>query len=196
MQVKQSISQTYSFFGAFTSPTKLAIIKSLLNEPLNVVGIQGQTNLAQPIISQILIKLRAIGLVKFTKKGTNHFYQLLQPETVRNLIMLVESLAAMPLHHSAPRAIEQTFPVSKNQVMRLHPNEPVFILRAQDVFAPKVITTWCNMVIHDPKATQGNFDQAANASLIANDMEQWQKANPDKVKIPDLNHNHLNAKAA
>lgn len=73
--------------------------------------------------------------------------------------------------------------------MNLHPDEPVFVLRAADVHAPQTIIDWARVVISNPGATRTHFDKATAALAVANQMLEWQQANPDKVKIPDLNHN-------
>ena len=69
--------------------------------------------------------------------------------------------------------------------MTLHPDEPTFTLRAQDVFAPWTIIGWANTVIRDPKSTRPQFDKATEAIAVANQMLIWQTANPEKVKLPD-----------
>ena len=72
--------------------------------------------------------------------------------------------------------------------------EPIFTLRAQDVHAPQIILAWVDKMVQNPEITKAQFDKATSAFKVALDMVEWQKANPDKVKIPDMNH--LNAKAA
>lgn len=67
--------------------------------------------------------------------------------------------------------------------------EPLFILRAQDIHAPEIIIKWAQTVIQNPEATRANFNKATAALTVALEMLEWQTANPDKVKIPDLNYN-------
>lgn len=66
--------------------------------------------------------------------------------------------------------------------------EPLFILRAQDIHAPEIIIKWAQTVIQNPAATRASFDKATAALSKALEMMAWQQANPDKVKIPDLNY--------
>lgn len=66
--------------------------------------------------------------------------------------------------------------------------EPIFTLRAQDVHAPEIIIKWAQTVIQNPNATRASFDKATAALTVALDMLTWQTANPDRVKIPDLNY--------
>lgn len=53
--------------------------------------------------------------------------------------------------------------------------EPVFVLRAQDKFAPMLIEMWAELVRDGPKYV--------DAWEHAHKMRQWQKANG--CKIPD-----------
>lgn len=67
--------------------------------------------------------------------------------------------------------------------------EPIFTLRAQDVNAPDIIIAWVQKITQNPNATKANWDKATAAFKVAMEMLEWQEANPDKVKIPDLNYN-------
>lgn len=69
--------------------------------------------------------------------------------------------------------------------MNLHPDEPIFILRAQDKFAVPKIREWADEIIKDSEATEPQFKKALVAHKIADRMELWQALNPDKVKLPD-----------
>ena len=69
--------------------------------------------------------------------------------------------------------------------MTLHPDEPTFTLRAQDITAPGTIIEWARMVVQNPKATRAQFDKATEGLAVAFKMLEWQSANPDKIKLPD-----------
>lgn len=86
--------KTASFFGAFTTPPKIAVIKSLLPGPLHVIGIQAHTGLKQAIVSQMLMQLRRLGMVSFESKGRCKYYQLRNPGGIRQLLAIAEQLAA------------------------------------------------------------------------------------------------------
>jgi hypothetical protein len=59
------------------------------------------------------------------------------------------------------------------------PDEPLFILRAQDRLAPIVVQLWAQMadLVGSPKSLE--------AAGLAAAMLRWQHAHPDKVKWPD-----------
>ena len=60
-------------------------------------------------------------------------------------------------------------------------DEPVFILRAQDILAPRVVVRWAHL------AEQAGTGQAkVRAALeVAKQMADWQANNPHRVKVPD-----------
>lgn len=60
-------------------------------------------------------------------------------------------------------------------------DEPIFVLRAQDKLAPDVVDYWST------RAAGRDVDQSAvdSASKCADEMDEWQENNPDKVKLPD-----------
>ena len=59
-------------------------------------------------------------------------------------------------------------------------NEPIFVLRAQDKFAIEVVEYWC--VLAGREISNIKMKKALDDR---NTMVEWQKQNPDKVKIPD-----------
>ena len=60
-------------------------------------------------------------------------------------------------------------------------DEPIFILRAQDILAPRVVVRWAHL------ADQAGSPQAkVQAALeLAKQMADWQANNPYRVKVPD-----------
>lgn len=60
-------------------------------------------------------------------------------------------------------------------------DEPVFLLRAQDHFAPH------NLLDYAARADEtGLTEMAAAVRKQATAMREWQQAHPDRVKHPDL----------
>ena len=57
-------------------------------------------------------------------------------------------------------------------------DEPVFLLRAKDEFAPIVIKLWADLV-----AASGDTDLANKVTMFAGEMEKWQMENG--CKTPD-----------
>jgi len=60
-------------------------------------------------------------------------------------------------------------------------DEPVFILRAQDIVAPRVVVRWAHL------ADQAGAPHAKvqGALELAKQMADWQANNRDRVKVPD-----------
>ena len=59
-------------------------------------------------------------------------------------------------------------------------DEPVFILRAQDRFAPDVIEAWAGKV---EMAKGGQTDKSRKARALAHQMRAWQALH--SCKVPD-----------
>lgn len=60
-------------------------------------------------------------------------------------------------------------------------DEPLFVVRAQQRFAPEYVELWANQA----EVMGASTEKVASARQVAEDMRAWQKANQDKVKIPD-----------
>jgi len=60
-------------------------------------------------------------------------------------------------------------------------DEPVFLIRGQDVCAADAIEAWAGI------AKDAGADAAIveNARTFAEDVRTWQRGNPDRVKVPD-----------
>jgi len=60
-------------------------------------------------------------------------------------------------------------------------DEPVFLLRAKDLFAPDTLRFWARMV--QESNTDGSHELALSVNNFADFMNEWQKKNG--FKIPD-----------
>jgi hypothetical protein len=60
-------------------------------------------------------------------------------------------------------------------------DEPVFVLRARDILAPKVVVRWAHL------AEQANLplNKVQAALKLAKEMADWQAKYPDRVGAPD-----------
>jgi len=75
--------------------------------------------------------------------------------------------------------------------IRLHPGEPVFVLRAQDALAPYAVTAYAQLLraaaagahAHAGETAAQLRAQAAEVERRASAMIAWQAAN--RVKLPD-----------
>lgn len=83
---------TTSIFGAFTTPQRLVIAKALLPGPIHCAAISEITDYEQALVSQTLMKFRALDLVEFKQEGTRRYYQFKTPDKVQQLLTLAESL--------------------------------------------------------------------------------------------------------
>ena len=61
-------------------------------------------------------------------------------------------------------------------------DEPVFLIRAQDVCAPQVVAYWCEQA--KSAGADPSIINAAKAQVKV--MIDWQMTHRNKVKIPDL----------
>lgn len=83
---------------------------------------------------------------------------------------------------------------------RLHPEEPWFTLRAQDILAPLAVQQYANflraaaaglrlgdgvLTAEDQAVVERLQQQAHDAEGEAADMVLWQSQHPDLVKLPD-----------
>ena len=65
---------------------------------------------------------------------------------------------------------------------KAHAKEPVFVLRAQDKFAPDVIEVWATMVARGAAGGVGfETQKVKKARALAHTMRAWQELNSSKV---------------
>lgn len=64
---------------------------------------------------------------------------------------------------------------------RADDDEPVFVLRSTDKFAPLLIDMWCNLVILERGI---GTDTVTEALDLVEEMRAWQEEHPGKVKAP------------
>ena len=67
------------FFRALAHPVRIRLLEVLVKEEQTVQALQQRLQLAQPIVSQQLAKLRASGIVVARKDGTNVTYAPADP---------------------------------------------------------------------------------------------------------------------
>ena len=68
---------------------------------------------------------------------------------------------------------------------RIPPDEPVFILRAKDVYAPSTVVVWAGLVSNSKcegdEARARCHNKAQRALKDAEEMRDWQEQNTSKV---------------
>jgi len=73
-------------------------------------------------------------------------------------------------------------------LLKLPHDEPVFVLRAQDLYAPAVMASWAILVkspLPNKPPSNESLGKSREAMNIVREFRQWQAANPSKVKVPD-----------
>jgi hypothetical protein len=60
-------------------------------------------------------------------------------------------------------------------------DEPVFILRAQDILAPRVVVRWAHLA----EQAGSPIEKVRGALQLAKQMADWQANNQHSVKVPD-----------
>lgn len=63
---------------------------------------------------------------------------------------------------------------------KLHPGEPCFLLRAQDLLAPDAVFFYVSRL-----KQEGKVEAAKECEAFAFAMKSWQMDNLDKAKLPD-----------
>lgn len=84
--------KTSNLFQALGNDKRIAIIKALDEKPLFVNQIQAATNMRQAECSQVLIQLKAAGILISDKRGTSVLYCLADRKPLE-LIKLAESFS-------------------------------------------------------------------------------------------------------
>ena len=74
---------------AMSHPVRLQILEILARGPACVCDLVGRTRQRQAYISQHLMLLRQMGLVKTTRLGVKIQYELAQPELTKNMLKCV-----------------------------------------------------------------------------------------------------------
>lgn len=88
MKNKSKFVQKSELLKALAHPTRLCIVKGLIEKESNVTTIQECLDLPQSTISQHLFKLKAVGIIKGERKGLEISYQVINEE-VRRIIKIL-----------------------------------------------------------------------------------------------------------
>jgi len=88
MKEKSKFIQKSELLKALAHPTRLCIVKGLIEKESNVTNIQECLGLPQSTVSQHLFKLKAAGIIKGERKGLEISYQVIN-EDVRRIIKIL-----------------------------------------------------------------------------------------------------------
>lgn len=84
----QRLTAQAKLFQALADPTRLVVLRALMNRPLRVVDLCTLTGKAQPNVSAHLACLRQCGLVVGTSRGRETYYSVVEEHLT---VMLVAS---------------------------------------------------------------------------------------------------------
>jgi ArsR family transcriptional regulator len=88
MEEKLIFIQKSELLKALAHPTRLCIVKGLMEKESNVTNIQECLGLPQSTVSQHLFKLKAAGILKGERKGLEISYQVINDE-IRKIIKIL-----------------------------------------------------------------------------------------------------------
>jgi len=85
MKNNSKFIQKSELLKALAHPTRLYIVKGLMEKESNVTNIQECLDLPQSTVSQHLFKLKAAGIIKGERKGLEISYQIINDD-IRKII--------------------------------------------------------------------------------------------------------------
>jgi DNA-binding transcriptional ArsR family regulator len=118
----------WDLLGAFSDPTRQAVLDLLRQRPSTVGELAAQLPVSRPAVSQHLRVLKSVGLVDEQRRGTRHFFRL-NPKTLAELRSHVDSMWRDALEGFSSfankelaqngKGIKKTRPDSKKRACRL-----------------------------------------------------------------------------
>jgi DNA-binding transcriptional ArsR family regulator len=78
-------------FGAFSDPTRQALVNLLRRGPFTVGELASQLPVSRPAVSQHLQVLKSAGLVAEERRGTRHYFHL-NPKSLAELRAHIDSM--------------------------------------------------------------------------------------------------------
>jgi len=88
MKEKSKFIQKGELLKALAHPSRLSIVKGLIEKESNVTNIQECLDLPQSTVSQHLSQLKATGIIKGERNGLEIFYQVIN-EDIRKIIKIL-----------------------------------------------------------------------------------------------------------
>ncbi|WP_216382477.1 ArsR/SmtB family transcription factor [Arcanobacterium phocae] len=103
MDILNGLPQAAELFKALGNESRLALLVLLDKQPLGVGALAEQAHMSQPLVSQHLRTLRAVGLVTSTRHGKEMIYQVADVHVAHvvadALIHVQESVDSYSLSH-------------------------------------------------------------------------------------------------
>jgi len=88
MRNNSKFIQKSELLKALAHPTRLCIVKGLIEKESNVTNVQECLDLPQSTVSQHLSQLKAAGIIKGERNGLEIFYQVIN-EDIRKIIKIL-----------------------------------------------------------------------------------------------------------
>jgi ArsR family transcriptional regulator len=88
MENEFNFNQKSELLKALAHPTRLCIVKGIMEKESNVTNIQRCLDLPQSTVSQHLSKLKAAGIVKGKRKGLEISYQVIN-EDIKKIVKIL-----------------------------------------------------------------------------------------------------------
>ena len=88
MENEFNFNQKSELLKALAHPTRLCIVKGIMEKESNVTNIQKCLDLPQSTVSQHLSKLKAAGIVKGKRKGLEISYQVIN-EDIKKIVKIL-----------------------------------------------------------------------------------------------------------
>jgi DNA-binding transcriptional ArsR family regulator len=85
------MTNRWELLGAFSDPTRQAVLDLLRQRPSTVGELATQLPVSRPAVSQHLQVLKSAGLVEEERRGTRHYFHL-NPKTLAELRAHVDSM--------------------------------------------------------------------------------------------------------
>lgn len=97
-------------------------------------------------------------------------------------VLVVHGLNPMGARHYAAEGLRKI-----EQATRFPADEPLFLLRGQDIAAPRAIADGCDGeadYLACARSADAGHEHLTAIEHAADEMRAWQRANPDRVKVP------------
>jgi DNA-binding transcriptional ArsR family regulator len=114
------MSDQRELLGAFSDPTRQAVLNLLRSRPSTVGEIADRLPVSRPAVSQHLQVLKAAGLVEEERRGTRHYFRL-NPKSLSDLRAHIDSMWRDALAVFSEFAAKETPPHDKRRNVRSHP---------------------------------------------------------------------------
>lgn len=108
--------------GAFSDPTRQAVLNLLRRRPSTVGELAGRLPVSRPAVSQHLQVLRSAGLVEEERRGTRHYFRL-NPKSLAELREHIDAMWRDALAVFSDFAAKESTSDDKRRKTRTNPSK-------------------------------------------------------------------------